>query len=395
MADLTAQSLAAEPTAVTPARGLRRYLFWAALALLPGLIAHFNWHLLGRFETAMQDIHFGGGLRFWAGVAGASMMALLLLYPLRKQFLTGHRYGSVGFWYHSHIVLGLAGPVLILYHCNFGLGALNSNAALYSTLAVVVSGVVGYLLTSRFGLWRLLHLPVFAITVIATLTHIQAVWNMDGRRDVAAAPDVAIGLDVAVQADAGAEQLDVAPAPAPVAPARIVKPTETRTRVAANENGLVPAPEPASRPPGPSVAAASVQQDDTSADQNPNPPPAAWAVPAEPPLVAKPKQKLAAAPPPPLAPPANQLTQFLGVAATNDFSVLSMGNVLSGLKRLRFDHNTTRFRLTGAHTSTPCASCHTDRIKDTPKDCKSCHQKDDVHHGRRPQCGRCHSTSRW
>ena len=405
----------ARPRVRTPAQSLLRYGLWVLLALLPGFIAHMQWHVLGPkfawFVEAMQDIRWGGGLRFWCGVAGASIMALLLLYPLKKQFLTGPRWGSVGFWYQSHIVLGLAGPVLILYHCNFGLGALNSNMALYSTFLVVFSGGVGYLLTSRFGLWRVLHLPVFAITVIATVAHVYGVWGVDSNRGFVAADPAMVGgaadlADNPADAPADAAQPSATPANAPVE-----ADSEIRAATTLNENGLmaadaVPPPEPVSPPPKKprAVAVAVVAAEAPGQDQQTDAPPpdataatdsmAAPVVPAPPPKLAakaKPQPKPAA-----VEPPMDRLTQLTGFARANDFGTLSMGDVLAGLKKTSFNHNAdTRFKLTGAHVRTPCASCHKTEIKDTPKECRSCHAKDDVHHGRRPQCGRCHSTSRW
>jgi hypothetical protein len=41
------------------------------------------------------------------------------------------------------MILGLLGPLLVLYHCNFQLGSFNSRVALYCMLLVAVSGIVG------------------------------------------------------------------------------------------------------------------------------------------------------------------------------------------------------------------------------------------------------------
>lgn len=66
-------------------------------------------------------------------------------------------------------------------------------------------------------------------------------------------------------------------------------------------------------------------------------------------------------------------------------------------KPTRFDHSKTRFKLTGAHERTTCAACHrAATYKDTPRDCQSCHARDDVHKGSRgPNCAECHTTERW
>jgi hypothetical protein len=41
------------------------------------------------------------------------------------------------------MIFGLVGPLLILYHCNFSVSAMNSKVALYSMLAVSLSGLIG------------------------------------------------------------------------------------------------------------------------------------------------------------------------------------------------------------------------------------------------------------
>lgn len=83
------------------------------------------------------------GVGYWLGIVGGALMLLLLLYPLRKRMKLLHRLGSTKSWFQLHVVLGLVGPLLILYHSNFKLGAFNSNVALYSMLLVAGSGVVG------------------------------------------------------------------------------------------------------------------------------------------------------------------------------------------------------------------------------------------------------------
>ncbi len=68
-----------------------------------------------------------------------------------------------------------------------------------------------------------------------------------------------------------------------------------------------------------------------------------------------------------------------------------------------FNHSSTGFILTGAHTSVSCSSCHTSGYTNTPADCYSCHSKDfaattDPNHvaqGFPHDCSQCHSTSSW
>jgi hypothetical protein len=83
------------------------------------------------------------GVGYWLGVAGASLMATLLLYPLRKRFRWMRVLGPTKHWFRLHMIFGVAGPVLILYHCNFSFGSVNDTVALTCTLLVACSGLVG------------------------------------------------------------------------------------------------------------------------------------------------------------------------------------------------------------------------------------------------------------
>jgi hypothetical protein len=66
-------------------------------------------------------------------------------------------------------------------------------------------------------------------------------------------------------------------------------------------------------------------------------------------------------------------------------------------KDIRFDHDTTRYKLRNKHVEVPCKSCHAnDRYKDTPMDCYSCHKTDDKHKGQEgTKCEDCHTDRSW
>jgi hypothetical protein len=83
------------------------------------------------------------GLGYWLGIAGGSMMLMLLLYPLRKRIKLLRFLGSTQKWFRAHMILGMLGPLLVLYHSNFQLGSFNSRVALYCMLLVAGSGIVG------------------------------------------------------------------------------------------------------------------------------------------------------------------------------------------------------------------------------------------------------------
>lgn len=83
------------------------------------------------------------GVGYWLGIIGGSMMVLLLVYSLRKRISWLGWMGSTPAWFRFHMVLGVVGPLCILYHSNFGTGATNSNVALFAMLTVAGSGFIG------------------------------------------------------------------------------------------------------------------------------------------------------------------------------------------------------------------------------------------------------------
>jgi hypothetical protein len=89
------------------------------------------------------------GLGYWLGIAGGSLMLLLLVYPIRKRFKALARLGSVRFWFRTHMIFGILGPLLVLLHSNFTLGSLNGRVALFCTLIVASSGILGRYLYAK------------------------------------------------------------------------------------------------------------------------------------------------------------------------------------------------------------------------------------------------------
>jgi hypothetical protein len=90
----------------------------------------------------------GEGIGYALGIAGGVPMLLLLLYSFRKRLRFMRHLGATKYWFRAHMMFGVIGPVIILYHCNFQVGSLNSQVALYCTLLVAGSGLVGrYLYT--------------------------------------------------------------------------------------------------------------------------------------------------------------------------------------------------------------------------------------------------------
>ena len=113
-------------------------LFAAASAIVVGIS--------GRDE---RRLFADEGLGYALGILGTLLILFLLLYPLRKRFRWLKILGNVRNWFRVHMILGVVGPLTILYHSNFSLGSANSTAALFAMLGVAGSGLVGRFLYAK------------------------------------------------------------------------------------------------------------------------------------------------------------------------------------------------------------------------------------------------------
>jgi hypothetical protein len=86
---------------------------------------------------------------YWLGVAGGVAMLFLFTYPLRKRWKVTYNWGATKNWFVVHMVLGVLGPWLILLHSTFSVHSTNAAVALYSMIAVALSGVIGRFLFMR------------------------------------------------------------------------------------------------------------------------------------------------------------------------------------------------------------------------------------------------------
>jgi len=112
-------------------------------AFLAAILA-FGW--LHRDDEAFNPQH---GIGYALGIAGGTMMLLVLLYPLRKRLKFMRSWAKLAPWFRWHMVLGCLGPVLVLVHARFEALSLNGFMALAATLIVAASGVIGRYLYVR------------------------------------------------------------------------------------------------------------------------------------------------------------------------------------------------------------------------------------------------------
>ena len=132
---------ATSPTQRAPGFRIHWPLLWSA-----AVAALIFWGMHAHLERYISPKR---GFGYWLGIVGGSMMALLLIYSARKRAAWLRWIGSIPAWFEIHMVLGVVGPILILFHANFRLGASNSNVALICMLLVAGSGVVGRYIYTR------------------------------------------------------------------------------------------------------------------------------------------------------------------------------------------------------------------------------------------------------
>lgn len=92
---------------------------------------------------------------FYLGVVGSVMMLLMLAYPLRKHVGFMRRWGALKNWFRLHMIMGIVGPTLVLFHSTFHLRSTNATVALFSMLGVVISGIIGRFIYTKihYGLY--------------------------------------------------------------------------------------------------------------------------------------------------------------------------------------------------------------------------------------------------
>ena len=103
------------------------YKDWGATAGLALAAAAIVTGIMGRDE---RRVFADEGLGYALGIVGTLLILFLLIYPLRKRFKWLKVLGNVRNWFRVHMILGVVGPLTILYHSNFMLGSVNSTVAL-------------------------------------------------------------------------------------------------------------------------------------------------------------------------------------------------------------------------------------------------------------------------
>jgi hypothetical protein len=171
----------------------RRWLIFIGIVGLITIGGYFVVYPQTLYTPGEELFDFGYNL----GLAGGVMMLLLLLYPLRKRWKFLENFGFLPYWFKWHMVLGILGPLTILFHSTYHVyipflhptGSINAAVAMYCMLLVSGSGTFG-----RF-FYTKIHHGLYGRQ--ATVNELQAEMEQSG--DVKSlfsfAPDVEKALD--------------------------------------------------------------------------------------------------------------------------------------------------------------------------------------------------------
>lgn len=143
----TARAQAGDGPSLSMFRVTLALLYVAGFAVIAaGLYAGRDLYMAPLAERAHTEGYWkfkpGGSIGLPFGIAGATMMTLLLLYSVRKRIPALRRLGALSHWLDIHIFLGVIGPLLIVLHSSFKVGGLVS-LSFWSMVAVASSGVLG------------------------------------------------------------------------------------------------------------------------------------------------------------------------------------------------------------------------------------------------------------
>ncbi len=106
-----------------------------------------EYYLLGIKERPFHYLHSvlrpSGKFGLLLGVAGTGLMVLNLSYLIRKRLAAIQWLGTFKTWMRFHVVTGLIGPALILFHTGFAPYSAMGMLALSTMTIVVLAGILG------------------------------------------------------------------------------------------------------------------------------------------------------------------------------------------------------------------------------------------------------------
>lgn len=132
------------------AKNQSEHLHWMIFISIVGVITFGGYFVVypqTLYKPGEELFDFGYNL----GLAGGLMMLTLLLYPLRKRWKLMDKFGPLPVWFRWHMVLGILGPLTIIFHSTYHVyipfihptGSINAAVAMYCMLLVSGSGTFG------------------------------------------------------------------------------------------------------------------------------------------------------------------------------------------------------------------------------------------------------------
>lgn len=144
-----AQRAAPEPLG-EQGTGLVRALafgFVLSLATLAFAFWHADYYMLGPAERAAQPKHSllrpGMGAGLWLGISAAGMIALNLLYLLRRGERFGLRLGSLRLWMTAHVATGILALLCAMLHGGMAPRDTVGGHAFWALAVLLVTGAIG------------------------------------------------------------------------------------------------------------------------------------------------------------------------------------------------------------------------------------------------------------
>jgi len=132
----------AETPAEAPSHNFDRKVLKPMLWII-GLLLFLGVGALGWVVAGGGYYEPGDEFGYNLGLIGGLMMLALLIYPLRKRLKFVQRWGAIRFWFSLHMMLGIFGPLLVLFHSTFRISSINAGVALTCMLLVAGSGMIG------------------------------------------------------------------------------------------------------------------------------------------------------------------------------------------------------------------------------------------------------------
>jgi len=115
---------------------------WFLLGITWAMIVGYS-IFAGHLISAKKLYKPGDNVGYYIGLVGGVMMLIMLLYPLRKRVKFMQGIGILPRWFKWHMVLGILGPTVVMFHSTFTIRSINAGVALICMMLVSGSGIFG------------------------------------------------------------------------------------------------------------------------------------------------------------------------------------------------------------------------------------------------------------